>query len=130
VADASGPSRGDAQRRRAGRGAALALAAVLLAGCDLIDPSRSDGERLYRRLCADCHGSDGSGNTPRYMGNYKADLLDDHWQNGSDSGAWEIVIRDGVFGEMPANPDLSNAEVQELVRYLRQLREDSSGTRG
>ena len=94
---------------------------VLLAGCDLL-PKRSPGETLWRQRCSECHGLDASGNTPRYMGDYKADLRDDTWSHGSDPGSWAVVIKDGVFGSMPANPDLSREQINALVQYLRQLR--------
>jgi hypothetical protein len=56
------------------------------------------------------------------MGNHKADLTDDTWQHGSDPPAWGLVIREGVFGTMPGNPDLSREQVEALVQHLRALR--------
>ena len=101
---------------------ALAAAGVALAGCDTIFPKRSEGEKLWRQRCSQCHGIAGDGNTPQYMGNYAADLTDDSWQHGSDPGSWAVTIREGLFGNMPANPDLSREQVAALVDYLRQLR--------
>lgn len=106
------------------RGLLLLAAVTLLAGCRLI-PERSQGERLWRARCAECHGLDGAGNTPRYMGDPNADLLDDNWSHGSGSGSWELVIRNGVFGRMPANPDLKPSEVKALIEYLKVLRRDA-----
>ena len=116
--------------RAAAAVALLAGAAIGLAGCDELMPARSAGEKLWRQRCAECHGRDGSGDTPRFMGNYKADLLDDTWEHGGDEGSWEMVIRDGVFGSMPANEELTPDQLQALVDYLRQLRLERSGTRG
>ena len=109
--------------------AILFAAGTLLAACDALMPARSEGEKLWRDRCQECHGVDGGGNTPRYMGNPKADLLDDSWEHGGDAGSWEIVIRDGVFGSMPDNQDLTSDQVRALVDHLRQLRETASGTR-
>ena len=110
------------QRSAAGAVAIALAAGVVLAGCDTLFPKRSEGEQLWRQRCAECHGIAGNGNTPRYMGNYKADLTDDSWSHGSDPGSWAMVIRQGAFGTMPANPDLSRQQVAALVDYLRQLR--------
>ncbi len=102
--------------------AALTACSLALASCDALLPKRSEGEKLWRSRCAQCHGLDGAGNTPQYMGDYQADLTDEDWQHGSDPGSWAVVIRQGVFGSMPANPDLDDAQVKALVQYLRELR--------
>jgi mono/diheme cytochrome c family protein len=109
--------------------ATLFVAGTFLAACDTLMPKRSEGEKLWRDRCQECHGVDGSGNTPRYMGDSKADLLDDSWEHGGDRGSWEMVIRDGIFGSMPDNDDLTKQQLDALVEYLRQLRETASGTR-
>lgn len=107
--------------------AAAALAGVALgtSGCDLL-PQRSAGEKLWRANCAECHGLGGAGNTPRYMGKIYADLLDDTWRSGSDSIAVADVIRNGVFGEMPAYDQLSEEEIRLLVTYIRELRGEAA----
>jgi mono/diheme cytochrome c family protein len=97
-------------------------ATLALAACDQLFPKRSEGEKLWRQRCAECHGLDGRANTPRYMGDYKADLTDDSWEHGSDPGSWAVAIREGIFGSMPANPDLSREQVKALVDYMRVLR--------
>jgi mono/diheme cytochrome c family protein len=105
--------------------AALIAAALAAAGCDLI-PQRSAGEKLWRNRCAECHGLGGAGNTPRYMGKIYADLLDDSWRSGSDSIAIADVIRNGVFGEMPAFDQLTEEEIRLLVTYIRELRGEAT----
>jgi mono/diheme cytochrome c family protein len=100
----------------------VAASSLALAACDTLFPKRSEGEKLWRDRCAQCHGIDGKGNTPQYMGNYNADLTDNHWSHGAEPGSWGVVIRQGVFGDMPANPDLSRQQVQALVDYIRVLR--------
>ncbi len=98
--------------------AALCLA-PLLAGCE----SHSPEETLWRKHCADCHGVDGSGNTVRYMGNQWADLLDNSWKiTSGDEYSVTAVIREGVFGQMPANSELSGQEVTQIVDWLFTLR--------
>ena len=106
---------------------ALAAAALLVvaAGCDL--SSRTPGERLWRARCAECHGLDATGNTPRFMGQEWADLTDDSWHEyGGDESSLETVIRQGIFGQMPANPDLTPAEMRDLLDHLRKLRGEAA----
>jgi mono/diheme cytochrome c family protein len=102
-------------------GIAAAVVASTVAGCGLL-PQRSEGEKLWRARCAECHGVDASGNTPRFMGNANADLLDDSWQHGDGPGAWSVAIREGIPGSMPPNPDLTREQVRALTDYLRELR--------
>jgi mono/diheme cytochrome c family protein len=104
--------------------AATVLASALAAGCL---PHRSLGEQVWRDRCAKCHGLDGAGNTPRYMGTVEADLLDDTWVHGSDSSAIESVIRDGVLGSMSPFEMLTDQEVRAVIDYLRELRGEATG---
>lgn len=103
--------------------ATLALGALGTAGCHEVFPQRTEGEKLYRKLCAGCHGTTGAGNTPRFMGVHEADLLDDRWVHGGSEGAIKQVIREGVIGRMPANPQLTAEEVDALFEHLMTLRE-------
>lgn len=107
-------------RRRRVHHAALCLLFAACAGCGI--GAQSDGEKLWRKHCADCHGLDGSGNTPRYMGTPGADLRDAAWQFGSDRSSVENVVREGIFGQMPAFDQLSNAEMRALLDYFYKLR--------
>jgi mono/diheme cytochrome c family protein len=108
-------------KRVALRSILLPLCLTLVAGCE----KRSEGEKLWRKLCADCHGLDGAGNTPRYMGTQGADLRDDNWKFGSDRGSVETVVREGVFGSMPGNDQLTNVQMRALLDYFYSLRGES-----
>jgi mono/diheme cytochrome c family protein len=106
----------------AAAGFALALSAVLtLSACELF-PHRSEGEKLYRKHCAECHGLDAAGNTPGYMGDSYADLRDDLWRRGGDVDSMQSVVRNGVFAKMPKYDQLTPAEVRQVVDYVRELR--------
>jgi mono/diheme cytochrome c family protein len=110
-------------RPRAAAGFALALSAVVtLSACEQLFPHRSEGEKLFRKHCAECHGLDGAGNTPGYMGDSYADLRDDLWRTGGDSDSMQSVVRDGVFAKMPKFDQLSAKEVRQVVDYVRVLR--------
>lgn len=104
--------------------ALLTALATGFSGCQQIELllADSEGERLWIRHCNRCHGIDGAGNTPRSMGNPRADLTDDYWVFGGDRTGIEQAIREGVFGEMPAFDDLSPDELKALVSYIRELR--------
>lgn len=101
---------------------AVVLAAAVLAACDPLAARRSPGERLFREHCATCHGVDGSGNTPAYMGNAYADLTDGNWRYGGNQGAIAGTIRKGVFGQMPPFRHLGDEEIEDLARYVLGLR--------
>ncbi len=114
------------------RFALLLLAVVVLAGCeDLVDrfSNRPPEEKLWRKHCAQCHGLNGSGNTPGYMGNSYADLTDGTWHSGGGGeSSIRQAIRQGVFGEMPgfSREQISEKELDLLVGYVRRLRGGSS----
>jgi cytochrome c oxidase cbb3-type subunit III len=104
------------------------LVGGLLGGCDQLFPRRSEGEKLYRENCADCHGLDGRGNTVREMGQPYADLTDDNWKFGGDDYSIANAIREGSFGLMPAYQEkLSEQQIRALVAYLKVLRQRASG---
>jgi mono/diheme cytochrome c family protein len=103
----------------------VAAACLATAGCDLFEP-KDPGERIYRRSCSSCHGIDGRGNTVRYMGNAWVDLTDDSWKTFGDDGSIETTIREGIFGQMPARPELTREEMGALLRYLRKLRGETA----
>lgn len=113
--------------RKSGRGVAALLCCSLgLVACSEVEDffvRRPPGEKIYRKLCAECHGLDGSGNTPRGMGNPNNDLIDPFWKyGGGDAGSIEVIVRDGVFGQMPAHPELTAEEMRQLIDHILKLR--------
>jgi len=106
-------------------GLLLPALALATSGCGLVGP-KDPGERVYRRHCATCHGVDGRGNTARYMSEEFADLTDNSWRNYGDDGTIETVIREGIFGKMPARDNLTREEMRALLGYLRKLRGETT----
>lgn len=97
------------------------LALLAVTACDMF-ARRSEGEKLWRDLCSDCHGLDGAGNTARYMGSPYADLRDGAWKFDGDRATVEGVVREGIFGEMPAHDELTAAQMKALMDYFYGLR--------
>jgi mono/diheme cytochrome c family protein len=102
--------------------ATAAAASLLLAGCNQLFPHRSEGEKLWRKHCADCHGLNAAGNTVQYMGNPYADLTDNNWKNGGDRTSLMSSIRGGVFMHPNELKQLTDAETLAIIDYLRELR--------
>ncbi len=108
----------------------VAIVLLTLMACDFVEEKimrRTKGEILFNRLCSECHGENGRGNTPREIGNPAADLTDNGSKHGDDEVSMAMVIRQGVFGEMPAHPELRDEQVRMLVDHIRRLQRESRG---
>ncbi|WP_370325408.1 cytochrome c [Euzebya sp.] len=113
----------------------LALALVVLAGCggggaepaaDAPNPVLAGtgdvaaGEDQYARSCAVCHGEDASGTArgPSF-------LSDIYVPSHHADAAFLSAVRNGVpahhwdFGPMPPVPSLSDADVADIVAWVR-----------
>jgi high-affinity iron transporter len=117
------------------------LAVLLLAGCSKAPaPSQAlpdaadvragyEGETIFQMRCFVCHGREGRGNGPAStgLGATVRDLTDPAWQDSTSDQMIGSVIRNGaqaVGGSvaMVPNRDLSDAQIQSLVLYIRRLR--------
>ena len=117
------------------------LAVVLATGCprapeppqtlpDAADVTTDhEGETIFQTRCFVCHGREGKGNGPAStgLGATVRDLTDPSWQNSTADQTIGSVIRNGaqaVGGSvaMVPNRDLSDAQIQSLVIYIRRLR--------
>jgi alcohol dehydrogenase (cytochrome c) len=80
------------------------------------------GRQVFASRCATCHGTAGTGGELGPSIVSRVPLRSDQ--------ELEAVIREGVTGAgMPAFPNLSKAEVSDLVTFLRTLRPVSAGPR-
>jgi cytochrome c5 len=89
----------------------------------------SAAPELYGKRCAACHGASGRGDglAAAAMQPKPRDFADDSWQTRVTDGELTQVIRQGglsrqLSASMPPHPDLSAAQLQELVRFIRGLR--------
>jgi mono/diheme cytochrome c family protein len=87
------------------------------------------GEMIFQTRCFVCHGRAGKGDGPAStgLGASVRDLTNSAWQDSTSDETIRKVIRNGATAvggaaAMAPNPDLSDAQIQSLVRYIRELR--------
>ena len=81
-----------------------------------------DANTLFSKNCATCHGKDGKAKTFKAKLNGARNLTDPAWQaNESDERLFNSITNGR--GHMPAwGKKLSEAEINSLVAYVRQLK--------
>jgi len=81
-----------------------------------------DGDVLFSRNCASCHGKDGRAKTFKAKFNHARNLADPRWQAAiADEHLYESILRGK--DKMPAfGKKLSEDEVAALVTYVRMLK--------
>jgi mono/diheme cytochrome c family protein len=96
---------------------------------EVADASPRAGEAIFQTRCFVCHGRQGKGDGPAStgLGAKVRDLTTSPWQDSTSDETIQSVIRNGAqaVGGSPAmvpNRDLSDAQIQSLVRYIRGLR--------
>jgi mono/diheme cytochrome c family protein len=87
------------------------------------------GETIFQTRCFVCHGREGKGNGPAStgLGATVRDLTIPSWQDSTSDETIGSVIRNGAqavggSAAMTPNRDLSDAQIQSLVRYIRGFR--------
>lgn len=92
------------------------------------DAASRAGETIFQTRCFVCHGREGKGNGPASigLGATVRDLTSSSWQDSTSDETIRSVIRDGALAvggssAMAPNRDLSDAQIQSLVRYIRRL---------
>jgi mono/diheme cytochrome c family protein len=100
-------------------------AIALLAATGLMAPvsrgqDTANGEKTYKAKCASCHGPDGKGQTAAGKSTKVRDFSLDEVKKDSD-GVWIEIIVKGK-NKMPSyDKKLSDAEVKDVVAYIRTL---------
>jgi cytochrome c6 len=102
--------------------ALLFLGALMVVTFLLIVPAKSQGggEAIYKAKCASCHGADGAGATPAGKATKARDFCSDEVKKETDD-EWTTIIMKGK-NKMPSyDKKLSDAEVKEVIAYIRGL---------
>ena len=84
----------------------------------------AEGEGLYVQRCAACHGmlGNGDGALARTLSRLPSEIGSFAWQAERTDEQLAAVVRDGMSGTpMPPAKDLTPAQVQSVVAYLRTL---------
>jgi mono/diheme cytochrome c family protein len=91
--------------------------------------SSAAGEAIFQTRCFVCHGRQGKGDGPAStgLGATVRDLTTPSWQDVTSDETIQSVIRNGAqavggSAAMAPNRDLSDTQIQSLVRYIRGLR--------
>ena len=107
----------------------LTVALFFLYGLSDAKPNESStpspfkkGEELFHTRCAACHGVEASGTLmgPTFLSKI-------YVPNHHSDASFHLAVRNGVrahhfkFGNMPKIPSLEEAEVNEIIRYVRWL---------
>ena len=98
------------------------LCAALAATTSQNRPRLRDGDALFLKNCASCHGKDGRARTFKAKFNHARDLTDPKWQETiTDEHMYETILHGKE--KMPAfGKKLADNEVAALVTYVRMLK--------
>ena len=123
--------------------AALAIALVMAlsaAGCasgggdadgrgesvDVVAPDADNGAALFAASCALCHGERGVGTQtgpPLVHQTYEpGHHSDDSFRNAMKNG---VVSHHWNFGNMPARPELSDGDIEDIIAYVRAIQREA-----
>jgi cytochrome c6 len=81
-----------------------------------------DARSVYNSKCASCHGRDGRATSTRAKRARARDMSSGEWQDSVSDERIYNSISNGK-GKMPAfKKKLSDAQIDELVNYVRRLR--------
>ena len=81
-----------------------------------------DARSVYNARCASCHGRDGRAASARAKREHARDMTSGEWQDSVSDERLYNSISNGK-GKMPAfKKKLSDAQIDELVNYVRRLR--------
>lgn len=112
------------------RRARIAPALLLFAALFLCTPPawpQNDAARIFSTTCAECHGADGAGHTPKGEAGKIPDLRSPQVQKQTDADLADMITNGkrssrGLNYSMPSNKGkLSPEQIKQLVAYIRNL---------
>jgi cytochrome c6 len=102
--------------------AALALALGMSGNVKATSLPGGDAASVYNGKCASCHGRDGRAKSAHARHEHARDLTTAEWQDSVSDERIYNSISNGK-GKMPAfKKKLSDAQIDELVSYVRRLK--------
>jgi cytochrome c6 len=98
------------------------LAFAMSRDVSAILPAGGDATSTYNAKCAGCHGRDGRARSAHSRHEHARDLTTAEWQESVSDERIYNSISNGK-GKMPGfKKKLSDAQIDELVNYVRRLR--------
>jgi len=105
----------------------LILIAAAALAVSVVSASAADVKETWEKSCAKCHGPDGKGDTKMGKKLDIKDLTDSKYQATlKDEDMFKAIkegVKDGEKIRMKAAEGLNDAEMKDLVTYVRALKE-------
>lgn len=99
----------------------LAFGVLLLATfSNLAWPEGSPGEAIFKSKCVLCHGPDGTGNTPLGKQLQAANFHSKDVQKKTNAELHKVV-HDGQTNMPPFADQLSDEQIDQVIKYVRTL---------
>lgn len=102
------------------KGIAWFVSAAMIGGGSLLAQESSSGATTFKSKCIVCHGTDGTGNTPLGKQLQAANFHSKEVQQRSDAELHKIV-HDGQANMPPFGDQLTDNEISQVIKYIRQL---------
>ena len=91
-----------------------------------VEPDADKGAALFAASCALCHGERGVGTQtgpPLVHQTYEpGHHSDDSFRNAMKNG---VVSHHWNFGNMPARPELSDGDIEDIIAYVRAIQREA-----
>ncbi len=105
---------------------AAAVLALALSPAALAAGDAAAGKATFEQHCSPCHGADAMGNTPMAKAfNADLNLHDQKAQSLTDAQIADIIRNGNTAkgGKMPKPPGITEADIPNLVAFIRTLGE-------